>query len=478
MEGIFPKYYSQKSINTFILTIISVSLLFYNAILPFDLILYASIACILFFKMTYNFSFAWKNLNEVQFKSNVVTYAFIIRLIFVIIVYFYNIEHFGMSIASTADIEFYIDMGKYGSEQIRNLDFVKLFEDWKRWDIDTGDFGYPLHLSFLYLITANVSDVMIPFIVKSLMGAYTCVFIYNISKRHFGEVVAKLAAVLCVMNPLMIWWCGSMMKEAEMVFYTMCFINSWDDLICMGNKSRANLILIIFLSMYLFTFRIALGVVALLSVIVTLFFSENKILNKGKIFIILFSILLIMTVGFYQQISGVVEQMYSEIVVNDNTAQEINMEWRSTREGGNEFAKYAGATIFAPLIFTIPFPTFVYIDLHQEFINQVSGGNFVKNILSFFIIYAVFLLVIKNNWRKHVLPLSFMVGYLVMLVLSVYAQSGRFHMPIIPLQMMFAAYGIVIFPKNKRHWFNYALIFEFIVCIAWNWFKLKGRGMI
>ena len=68
--------------------------------------------------------------------------------------------------------------------------------------------------------------------------------------------------------------------------------------------------------------------------------------------------------------------------------------------------------------------------------------------------------------------------YFAVLVVSGYAQSGRFHMPIMPLEIMFAAYGITILPKNKQHWFNYALIFEFVVCIAWQWFKLKGRGMI
>ena len=71
-----------------------------------------------------------------------------------------------------------------------------------------------------------------------------------------------------------------------------------------------------------------------------------------------------------------------------------------------------------------------------------------------------------------------MFAYLAILVVSGYAQSGRFHVPILPFEILFAAYGICIFPKNKRHWFNYALIFEFVVCIAWNWFKLKGRGMI
>ena len=478
MENFFPKYYSNNSLNTFIITLLCVSLLYNNNILPIDLLLFVLISGVLFFKMVYNLSFTWRNLIENQFKLNVVIYAFFIRLIFVTIVYFYNIEHWGLTYASAEDIEFYINMGKYGAECVGNLEIVKLFVDWNRWGVDTGDWGYPLHLSLVYLLTANISDVFIPFIVKSLLGAYTCLFIYNITKRHFGERIAKLAAVLCVVNPLMIWWCGSMMKEAEMIFYTICFVNNWDDLICNGSKTRANIILIIFLSFYLFTFRIALGIVALLSVVVTLFLYEKKVKNKGKIFIILSCILVVMIVGFFQQISEVVNQIYTEIVIGDNKAQEINMEWRSQRVGGNEFAKYAGAAIFAPLIFSIPFPTFVYIDLHQEFIVQVAGGNFVKNILSFFVIYSVFDLFLKKEWRKHILILSFTIGYLIMLVLSVYAQSGRFHMPVAPLQMIFAAYGIAVFPKNKRHWFNYALIFEFVVCIAWNWFKLKGRGMI
>jgi hypothetical protein len=31
--------------------------------------------------------------------------------------------------------------------------------------------------------------------------------------------------------------------------------------------------------------------------------------------------------------------------------------------------------------------------------------------------------------------------------------------------------------KLKR-WFPIALVLEVFICLAWNWFKLKGRGMI
>jgi hypothetical protein len=70
-----------------------------------------------------------------------------------------------------------------------------------------------------------------------------------------------------------------------------------------------------------------------------------------------------------------------------------------------------------------------------------------------------------------------MCGYLAALVLSVFAQSGRFHLLIIPFEMMFAAYGISLLNKKGIKWFQYALIFECIICIAWSWFKLAGRGL-
>lgn len=31
---------------------------------------------------------------------------------------------------------------------------------------------------------------------------------------------------------------------------------------------------------------------------------------------------------------------------------------------------------------------------------------------------------------------------------------------------------------KMRRWFNVALVIEVVACLAWNWFKLKGRGMI
>jgi hypothetical protein len=161
-------------------------------------------------------------------------------------------------------------------------------------------------------------------------------------------------------------------------------------------------------------------------------------------------------------------------------SQKINMEWRAERQGGNSFAKYAGAAVFAPLIFTIPFPTFNQAEESQLLQVQLSGGSYIKNILSFFVIVVMIMLLISGEWRKHLFILAYTVGYHMILVMSSFAHSGRFHMPVIPMLMLFAAYGIQIAKTNAkvRKWLPMVLVLEVAVCLVWNWFKLKGRGLI
>ena len=136
--------------------------------------------------------------------------------------------------------------------------------------------------------------------------------------------------------------------------------------------------------------------------------------------------------------------------------------------------------MFAPLIFTIPFPTFNQANETQYLQVQLSGGSYIKNIFSFFIIIVMLMMLISGEWRTHVFILAYTLGYLMVLVLSEFAQSGRFHMPIMPMLMLFAAYGIQIAKTNGKvkKWFPIALVIEVVACLVWNWFKLAGRGLL
>ena len=166
------------------------------------------------------------------------------------------------------------------------------------------------------------------------------------------------------------------------------------------------------------------------------------------------------------------------------------MEWRTRRTHGNAFAKYASKAVFAPLIFTIPFPTLTYTHEGQEALMEVAGGNMVKNLFSFFVVLAMFFFLLTGEWRRHVFIIAYLIGYLIILAFSVYAQSGRFHMPALPFELMFAAFAIKLIQQNVpltthigrkstyMRWYTYWCILCVGFVVFWQWFKLKGQGLM
>lgn len=269
-----------------------------------------------------------------------------------------------------------------------------------------------------------------------------------------------------------------MMKETEMIFLYALFAYRTDALLVTNNTKISSWILVVLIGLFMFGFRTALAVISFVSLFGALMFTSAKVISTSRKVIagIFVALMLLFVAGdrVREQTQFLIE------TASDTEYQQRNMEWRAKRAGSaNQFAKYAGAAVFAPLIFTIPFPSMVYTFESQEMQMMVNGGNYVKNVLSFFVIYSMFFLLFSGEWKKHVFPIALLVGYLAALTLSVFAQSGRFHMPIMPLEMMFAAYGLsLVVEKRRLHWFNYVLVVEFFFCIAWSWFKLKGRNMI
>ena len=108
---------------------------------------------------------------------------------------------------------------------------------------------------------------------------------------------------------------------------------------------------------------------------------------------------------------------------------------------------------------------------------MLNGACFIKNVLSGLTILALFLLLIRGDWRHHVLPISVMCGYLVVLVFSNFAHSERFHYPVLALELMFAAYGVSQLTNKHKRWYMIWLFGICIANIAWAWIKLAGRGL-
>jgi len=263
-----------------------------------------------------------------------------------------------------------------------------------------------------------------------------------------------------------------------MVFLVCLAVDNCDRVLSSGQRfTIKNLLPGMLAAIALMFFRSALGIVIILAFFAHIVMASQRVMSMGKKVFAGVLVTAVLAVSMGDRI-----RMQSEQLIHSaqSSEQKDNMEWRAEQEGGNSFAKYAGAAVFAPLIFTIPFPTFNAAEMDQYLQTQLAGGSYIKNIFSFFVIIVMLMLLISGEWRRHVFILAYTLGYLMVLVMSNFAQSGRFHMPVWPMLMLFAAYGIQIAKTNARvrKWFPIVLVVEVVACLAWNWFKLKGRGMI
>ncbi|MBQ9297204.1 MAG: hypothetical protein IJ204_08440 [Paludibacteraceae bacterium] len=477
-ELTMPDWLVGKPMLAFFVAFIVCSAAFGHA-MPWRLALMSGLSLLLFFYGVREMAANWQRANERVFVKNLLIAGLLLRFVWLLYSYFvFNPEVYGK-------------LDGFGDDNGWYLDFAQGIARWLKGDIQGSfsllmksyaaaidDTGYPFLLAVEYLLTFESSDVFFPLLVKSIMNAYCAISIYHIAKRHFGVGTARMAALFVMLNPCMLFWCTCMLKEAEMVFLCCLSIDMIDSTLSAGKKlTFSGLLPGVIVGSLLFFFRTALALVLFLAVFAHIVFASHRVMSNGKKIIAGILVGATLFLGLGDRMRSQSEKLLETV---QSGQQKVNMEWRAERKGGNSFAKYAGAAVFAPLIFTIPFPTINEANEDQQMLMEQSGGYFIKNILSFFVILVMILFLASGEWRKHVFIIAYTVGYLMVLVLSEFAQSGRFHMPIMPMLMLFAAYGVQIAKGNKRlqMGFNVVLLLEILVCLAWNWFKLKGRGMI
>lgn len=473
-----PNWLIGSSVAVFFIAFAACTLVF-GYPMELELAVIASVSVLLFFYGCRSLSMSWAKEKEHTFIRNIFVVGLVVRLLWILYCYyFFNPDYWGSTFGDGADVEWYMPFGKAIAEWIKGENHISFDELTRIWNSGFDDVGYPFWLAIVNIITGGESDVFVPFLIKAAASAYCSVAIYHIAKRHYGDGVARMAAVFMVCNPNMIYWCGNMFKEAEMVFLCCLAVDNFDRVLNSGQKyTFKSLLPGMLATIALMFFRSALGILIFLAVFAHIIMVSQRVMSTGKKVLAGLLVGAVLVVSMGDRIRSQSEELLHSA---QSDRQKVNMEWRAERAGGNSFAKYAGAAVFAPLIFTIPFPSFNVALEGQVLQRQLSGGSYIKNILSFFVIIVMLMMLISGEWRRHVFILAYTVGYHVILVMSEFAQSGRFHMPVIPMLMLFAAYGIQIAKTNAkvRKWFPIVLVVEVFICLVWNWFKLKGRGMI
>ena len=470
-----PNPISNQAIIVYFAVMVTTAVFFSNLFMTWYWWLFGIVSVVGFFYFSNKLSKQWAAIRPKTFEHNVFWITFIIRVSVMLFLYWFHDTMTGQPFMfHAADSIEYSHEAEWMAQTIRDGNF-SAYLDYKFVQMNgVSDAGYPMYLGLVYLISDD--SIIFARLLKCLWSALSCVLIYRLGKRNFGEHVGRIAAIFMMLEPHFSIYAGMHLKETEMIFVMMLFLERADALLRDRNFSFKTVSVVVLLMATLFTFRTILGMTAIFSVAMALLLSSTRVMNLGRRILVLLVLGLSVLYFAGGRIMTEVEQMW-----------ELKDENQSTRMGvinkTQSYAKYAGAAVFAPMIFTIPFPTMVETP-NQETSRMLHGGMFVKNIMSYFCIMAIISLLFPlmpgfNKWRDHVLIGVFLIGYLVILVFSAFAHADRFHMPALALEVLFMAYGVSLcrIPQLKK-WYKYWVALIFLAVILWNWFKLAGRGMV
>lgn len=462
----FPKYLSSRAMVCYGLTLAVVSLLNIKWILPFQFVLFGVVAVMVFFVYSNQLTAKWVNYPDRLLPKKIFTIAFFIRLVYVIFIYFYYISATGQPHAYYAGDELFYQ----STAEVWHREDFGYFWNYVKEYADFSDRGYCVWLAILYLPFGP--HVLIGRVVKCFIDAFTCVLIYKIGKRNFGESAGRIAAVFYMLMPNAWFYCGVTLKEIEMAFLVVLFVERGDLALRSPKMKLRDLILPMVIIAVMLTIRVAMAAVMTAAMAGALIFTSKKQLQPWKkvLFTSIFAVWMAATVG-----SELIQETRMMLEEREET-QVSGYQYRSMQENGNSFAKYATSSLFAPMIFTIPFSTLVEVR-GQENQMMMNGANFIKNILSGLTILALFMLLLRGDWRKHVLPIATLCGYMVVLVFSNFAHSERFHFPTLALELMFAAFAVTQLTNKHKRWYVLWLVGIGLANVVWSYIKLSGRGL-
>ena len=442
--------------------------------MPFYWVLAGIIEVILFYSLSVEWGRKWKNVSSSVFERNAFSSALVLRLMWIVGYYLFTMEvwqtPWEQPVGTSMDSTGYYQEAMWLYEMILAGDITPYLQ----YIATSGSFsdaGYPVFLAVSNLLFHN--SILLTRVPNAFFDAWTVVLTYRIAKRNFGESVGRTSALFVILMPMVIFYSGVTMKESLMLMLTMWAVERGDYVIREKRFNVGSLAAFISLSVMVTLLRVALAWVIILSFFCALAFSSERLLNYSKRLVIILALLFVGAAFFG---SAILEQ--SEELIEQSEATGANFEFRANRRGGNVLVSRLNKVVLVPLLVTIPFPTMVDID-GQNIQQLQNGGFYIKNILSFFCFLALLSFLPKNRWKNHVMIIAFFLGYLAALGLSSFAHSGRFHHPIIPIEMIFGALGISQIKNIKQvRWFDYFLVLELCIIVFWNWFKLRGRGMV
>lgn len=468
MVPYIPKQIAYRAIITYLVALVAISLYFTGYAMKFGYMALGLAFVIGFFSLSNYWSKEKRMQTEKVFVRQLFIYSLVIRLIWVVGSYFYFIKATG--------IPFEFDVG----DALGYHEEAKWLagESWtKTWEYYFGarsygisDVGYPLYLSILYRIAGP--SVIFPRIVKAFISAFTCVLIYRLSSRTFGDRVGRMASIMMALMPNIILYCGYHLKETEMIFLEVAFLERLDYLLRNSKVSAWAIIPPTILAGTLFFFRTVLGLSALFTFATATLLSTAPSMRKGwkRIAIISWGILCLIV------LSGGTGMTEIEATWEQRDSN-VSMKRLEQTVRGSQWAHYATGAVMAPMAFVLPYSTMV--DVSQQYNQQmIHGGNYVRNFMGFFIILAIYEAFRRKKWKDFAMIGAFAISYLGVVSLSGFSNSERFLLPSLPCLVMMWAYGVSVLGERSFRYMNLWCFVVFLMEFAWAYFKLGNRGLL
>lgn len=443
--------------------------LFVPRFLPFIWIAFGVTFVTIFFYFSSIISYRWAEIPVEKFKKKIFSTSLIIRTIYVILIYYFYLSKTGKPFEFESGDSF-----GYHIEGIYIVDMFfsgKLDEYLKYYIRSFSDVGWPLIIAVIY--SSSFKSIIILRLTDALFSSWMVIMIYNTARRNFGERAARITGVMAMLLPAFIFYSGLHLKETTMVFLLMAFIDRADALLHSRNFTLNRILIIVFLGVSLFAFRTVLAVAAWFALFSAFLLSSENLMNKYRKTVIISWLI----IAFVVILSSPIFNDISIYLGMRRQNQSTRLEAYSLGEGANRFTSYGRAAIFIPLILPAPFPTLVNIP-EQQNIMMSNGDLFTRNVYVFFVFVAIYILFKKKRLRKNLLITVFLGTYLLILANSGFALSPRFHVPALPFLLILAGFGITQTNRNYSSYYMLYLIGISTLIVAWNWFKLAGRGLV
>lgn len=460
-----PKQISSRAIVVYLLSLFAVSIVFMSYCMQIGYIALGCLWVLLFFLLVVECGKKWRTVSGKLYVRSIFITALSLRIVWVIASYFFYIEVTGQPFEFGARdaVGYHLDAEWLAGEPWSTAREY-LFSNFM-----ISDSGYPLYLTIVYKIFGPV--IIIPRLLNALFSSITCILIYRLSSRAFGEDTGRMAGIMAVFMPNLIIYCGYHLKETLMLLMVVACLERIDYLVRRPRISLWDILFPSLLAGAMFLFRTVLGAAAVFAFASTALVSTAPAMKRGgrRVALIAWGVLALLVFGggaIANEVEGLWEGR-GENLSNKRTEQTLR---------GNKWARYATGSVMAPMIFVLPFATMVDVD--QQYGQQAkSGGNYVRNFMGFFAILALVEAFRRKKWRDFVPIGAFIIAYLGVVASSGFSNSERFLLPGLPCLIMMWSYGVSTLREKTYKLFTPWCVIVFVMEFAWAYFKLGSRGL-